>query len=86
MDTAEKPTEELNKKDTHFHFIFWFYAKKDPVGNFYDNVVIDVIADTFPEAVLKANEIARYKDFNLGESRNNSFLKSCVEHYNGQCK
>ena len=47
----------MTTKKTHLHYIIWGYDRVEPTtGNYVDNTVIDIIADSEAAALTKAKK------------------------------
>ncbi len=62
---------ELFDVKNHFHFVFWAYTSKDPLGNYNDVQTIDLMDNDYENALRRAKKIKEHEFI---------FLKSLVEH------
>ena len=56
--------------NTHYHFLFWFYAEKR-AGDFTEVREVDILAKTLKEATKKAKQF----------DDRDCFLKRVIEHH-----
>lgn len=62
---------ELFDVKNHFHFVFWSYTSKDPMGNYNDVQTIDLMDTDYANALKRAKKLMEHEHI---------FLKSIVEH------
>lgn len=66
----------MNK--THLHFVCWAFERIEPgSGNYLDNVIVEVFAESSAEALRKAESLVPHKPYYC--------VRSVIEHMEGAC-
>jgi len=61
--------------DCHLHYIIWAYERIEAgTGNYIDNVVVDILATSEEEALIRASTLVRKPSY---------CIRSVIEHFNG---
>jgi len=67
------------KIETHYHFICWGYERIEAgTGNYVDNVVIDLIASSSEEALVRARQLV--------PGKHGYCVRNLIEHFDSQCQ
>ena len=68
----------MDTNGKHLHFIVWAFDEYDPYsGNCKNNTTLDLIAESVPDAIERAQELFPGKLYRV---------HSIIEHFDGVCK